>query len=142
MQTSNRILDDLARVANGAVSTLVGVKNEIDALVRQRVERLLNDADVVPREEFDAVKAMATKARTEQERLEKRIAGLEAKLGVKPAARTAKPAAKAKKSAAKARKPAATKKKSAAKARKPAAKAKKPAATKKKSAARRSPGKR
>ncbi len=128
MQTSNRILDDLARVANGAVSTLVGVKNEIDALVRQRIERLLNDADMVPRQEFDAVKAMAAKARTEQERLEKRIAGLEARLGVKPAARTAKPAAKA-------RKP-------AAKARKPAAKARKPAATKKKSAAKRSPGKR
>ncbi|MFQ5619548.1 MAG: accessory factor UbiK family protein [Rhodospirillales bacterium] len=121
MQTSNRILDDLARVANGAVSTLVGVKNEIDALVRQRVERLLNDADVVPREEFDAVKAMAAKARTEQERLEKRIAGLEARLGVKPAARTAKPAAKARKSAT-------TKKNPAAKARK--------------SAAKRSPGKR
>ena len=117
MQTSNRILDDLARVANGAVSTLVGVKNEIDALVRQRIERLLNDADMVPRQEFDAVKAMAAKARTEQERLEKRIAGLEAKLGVKPAARTAKPAAKARKPAAKARKPAATKKKSAAKRR-------------------------
>ena len=110
MQTSNRILDDLARVANGAVSTLVGIKNEIDALVRQRIERLLNDADVVPREEFDAVKAMAAKARTEQERLEKRIAGLEAKLGVKPVARTAKSTAKAKKSAA-------TKKKSAAKRR-------------------------
>ena len=108
MQTSNRILDDLARVANGAISTLVGIKNEIDALVRQRLERLLNDADVVPREEFDAVKAMAAKARTEQERLEKRIAGLEAKLGVKPAARTAKPAAKARKSTA-------TQKKSAAK---------------------------
>ncbi len=121
MQTSNRILDDLARVANGAVSTLVGIKNEIDALVRQRVERLLNDANVVPREEFDAVKAMAAKARTEQEKLEKRVAGLEAKLGVKPAARTAKPAAKA---------------------RKPAAKARKTTAAKKKSAARRGPGKR
>ena len=117
MQTSNRILDDLARVANGAASTLVGIKNEIDALVRQRIERLLNDADVVPREEFDAVKAMAAKARTEQERLEKRVAGLEAKLGVKPAARTAKPAAKAKKPAAKAKKSAPTKKKSATKRR-------------------------
>ena len=134
MQTSNRILDDLARVANGAVSTLVGIKNEIDALVRQRIERLLNDADVVPREEFDAVKAMAAKARTEQERLEKRIAGLEAKLGVKPAARTAKGAAKAKKTAAAAKAKTAAGKKKPAKA--------KSAARKKKSAARRSPGKR
>ena len=134
MQTRNRILDDLARVANGAVSTLVGIKNEIDALVRQRLERLLNDADVVPREEFDAVKAMAAKARTEQERLEKRIAGLEAKLGVKPAARTAKGAAKAKKTAAAAKAKTAAGKKKPAKA--------KSAARKKKSAARRSPGKR
>jgi BMFP domain-containing protein YqiC len=134
MQSSNRILDDLARVANGAVSTLVGIKNEIDALVRQRIERLLNDANVVPREEFDAVKAMAAKARTEQERLEKRIAGLEAKLGVKPAARTAKPAAKAKKTAAAAKAKTVARKKKPAKA--------KSAATKKKSAARRSPGKR
>ncbi len=125
MQTSNRILDDLARVANGAVSTLVGIKNEIDALVRQRIERLLNDADVVPREEFDAVKAMAAKARAEQERLERRIAGLEARLGVKPAARAAKPAAKAKKSAATKKKPARAK----------------TAARKRKSAAGRSPGK-
>ena len=127
MQTSNRILDDLARVANGAVSTLVGIKNEIDALVRQRIERLLNDANVVPREEFDAVKAMAAKARTEQERLEKRIAGLEAKLGVKPAAR--------------ARKTAATAKAETAAGKKKPAKAKS-AARKKKPAARRSPGKR
>ncbi len=134
MQSSNRILDDLARVANGAVSTLVGIKNEIDALVRQRIERLLNDANVVPREEFDAVKAMAAKARTEQERLEKRIAGLEAKLGVKPAARTAKPAAKAKKTAAAAKAKTVARKKKPAKA--------KSAATKKKSAAKRSPGKR
>ncbi len=126
MQTSNRILDDLARVANGAVSTLVGIKNEIDALVRQRVERLLNDADVVPREEFDAVKAMAAKARTEQERLEKRIAGLEAKLGVKPAARTRKSAAAAKAKTARKKKPAKAK----------------TAATKRKPAARRGPGRR
>ena len=124
MQTSNRILDDLARVANGAISTLVGIKNEIDALVRQRIERLLNDADVVPREEFDAVKAMAAKARTEQERLEIRIAGLEARLGVKPAAGTAKPAARARKSAARKKTPATAK----------------TAARKKKPAARRSPG--
>ncbi|MEK9723417.1 MAG: accessory factor UbiK family protein [Rhodospirillaceae bacterium] len=68
MQTSNRILDDLARVANGAVSTLVGVKDEIEALVRQRVERLLADADLVTRDEFEAVKAMAAEARAEQER--------------------------------------------------------------------------
>jgi BMFP domain-containing protein YqiC len=91
MQTSNRILDDLARVANGAVSTLSGVKGEIDAMVRQRIEHLLVDADLVPRDEFDAVKAMAAEARAEQDRLAKRVAALEAQLGkstVKKAALT------------------------------------------------------
>ena len=90
MQTSNRILDDLARVANGAVSTLSGVKGEIDAMVRQRIERLLVDADLVPRDEFDAVKAMAAEARAEQDRLTKRVAALEAQLG-KSAAKKAAP---------------------------------------------------
>ena len=77
MQTSNRLFDDLAKVANGAVSTLVGVKDEIEALVRQRVDKLLADADLVPREEFEVVKAMVAEARTEQERLSKRLATLE-----------------------------------------------------------------
>lgn len=92
MQTSNRILDDLARVANGAVSTLVGVKDEIEALVRQRVERLLADADLVTRDEFEAVKAMAAEARAEQERLAKRVAALEKAAAAKTAAK--KPAAR------------------------------------------------
>jgi len=95
MQTSNRLFDDLARVANGAVSTLVGVKDEIEALVRQRVDKLLADADLVPREEFEAVKAMAAEARAEQERLAKRISALE-KSGPKPRAKASsrKPAGK------------------------------------------------
>ena len=77
MQTSNRLLDDLAKVANGAVSTLVGVKDEIEALVRQRVDKLLADADLVPREEFEVVKAMVIEARAEQEHLSRRLAALE-----------------------------------------------------------------
>lgn len=80
MQTRSRIVDDLARVASGAVSTLAGVKGEIEALVRHRVERLLADIDAVPRDEFEAVKAMAATARAEQERLEQRVAILEAQL--------------------------------------------------------------
>lgn len=90
MQTSNRVLDDLAKVANGAVSTLVGIKAELDALIRQRLERLVDRLDLVPREEFDAVKAMAAKARTEQEKLERRVAELEARLvrAARPTRRT------------------------------------------------------
>ena len=80
MQTNNRILDDLAKVANGAVSTLVGVKSEIEATVRQQLERLLADLDLVQRDEFDAIKEVAIAARTEQEKLEKRIVALEAAL--------------------------------------------------------------
>jgi BMFP domain-containing protein YqiC len=80
MQTSNRFFDDLAKMASGAASTVVGVRQEIEALVRQRIERLVADFDLVRRDEFEAVKAMAANARAEQERLERRMAELEAKL--------------------------------------------------------------
>ena len=80
MQTNNRILDDFAKVANGAVSTLVGIKSEIEASVRQQLDRLLSEMDLVPRDEFDAMKAVAIAARTEQEKQEKRIAALEAQI--------------------------------------------------------------
>ncbi len=102
MQTTNRILDDLAKMANGAVSTLAGVKDEIDVLVRQRIERLLANADMVPRDEFDAVKEMASRARQGQEDLEARVAALEAKLGIKPPVRPAAKKKTAKPGAAKA----------------------------------------
>ena len=94
MQTSNRFLDDIAKVANSAVSTLSGVKGEVEAIVRQQLDRLLSDMDLVPRDEFDAVKAMAAKARTEQEILEKRVAKLEAALAKKAAPSAGKPTRK------------------------------------------------
>lgn len=80
MQTSNRILDDMAKVASGAVSAVTGVKGDADNFLRRHVEKLLNEMDLVTREEFDAVKAMAANARSEQEKLEARVAELEAKL--------------------------------------------------------------
>jgi BMFP domain-containing protein YqiC len=80
MQTSNRLLDDLAKVASGAASTLAGIKDEINGLIRQQLERLIADLDLVGREEFEAVKATAATARAEQEKLEKRMVRLEAKL--------------------------------------------------------------
>ena len=80
MQVDNRFLDDLARVANGAVGALSGVREEVEAMVRQRVERLLADMDLVTRDEFEAVKAVAAKARLEQEALEDRVATLEVAL--------------------------------------------------------------
>ncbi len=97
MQTQNKLFDDLARVANGAVSTVMSMKDEIDALVRQKIERYLNSADLVSREEFEVVKAMAAKAREENDALQARIAALEAaaKPASKPKAKRATPAKKA-----------------------------------------------
>jgi BMFP domain-containing protein YqiC len=83
MQTSNRLLDDLAKVANGAVSTLSGVKTEIETLIRQQIDKLLVSNDLVAREEFEVVKAMAAEARLQQENLEKRVEELEAALNNK-----------------------------------------------------------
>ena len=81
MQTENRLLDDLARMANGALNTLAGLREEVENRVRERVERMLADMDMVPREEFDAIKAMAQKARAEQEGLAARVADLERRIG-------------------------------------------------------------
>jgi BMFP domain-containing protein YqiC len=80
MQTENRLLDDLARMANGALNTLSGLRDEVENRVRERVERMLADMDMVPREEFDAVKAMAQKARAEQEDLAAKVAELERRI--------------------------------------------------------------
>lgn len=77
MQTDNRLFDDLARVASGALSTLAGLREEIEMRVRERFERFAGEVNLVTREEFDAVKAMAAKAREEQEALAARVAALE-----------------------------------------------------------------
>ncbi len=83
MQTQNRLLDDLARVATGALGVAAGMGGEIEARLRDRFEKILSNMDLVTREEFDAVKAMAAKARAEQETLARRVAALEARLGAK-----------------------------------------------------------
>jgi BMFP domain-containing protein YqiC len=80
-QTTNRILDDLAKLMTDAAGAAEGVKREIETIVKAQGERMLAGMDVVKREEFEAVKAMAAKAREENERLEARIAALEARRG-------------------------------------------------------------
>ena len=80
MQSENRFFDDLARVASGAFGAIAGLRTEVETLVRQRFERLLADLDLVKREEFEVVRAMAARARTEQEDLAIRVADLEARL--------------------------------------------------------------
>jgi BMFP domain-containing protein YqiC len=80
MQSQNRFFDDIARVASGAVGALSGVRGEIEARLRDQFERMLAGMDLVSREEFEAVKAMAAKAREEQELLRLRVEALEAQL--------------------------------------------------------------
>ncbi len=77
MQSQSRFFDDLARVAAGAVGSLSGVKSELESRLRDQLERVLAGMDLVTRDEFEAVKAMAAKARSEQEDLLRRVAELE-----------------------------------------------------------------
>jgi len=80
MQTDNRWFDDIARAANGALGALAGLRAEIESQVRSRLDQWLKTQNFVTREEFEAVKAMAAKARLENEALGARIAQLEATL--------------------------------------------------------------
>jgi BMFP domain-containing protein YqiC len=79
-QTTGRFFDELGKLITDAAGAADGVRKEIERIVRSQAERVLNGLDVVQREEFDAVKAMAQKAREENERLNERTAALEAAL--------------------------------------------------------------
>jgi BMFP domain-containing protein YqiC len=83
MAIDNRILDDLAKVAAGALSGVSGMKQEIESRLRQQFERILAGMDLVKREEFEVVKAMAAKARSEQDDLAARLEKIEARLAWK-----------------------------------------------------------
>lgn len=87
MQTDNRFLDDLAKLAAGAMGTAHGVKTEIEAMVRQKFAAWLSDLDLVKREEFEAVKEMAEKARLENERLAQKLGALEDLVGLSQASK-------------------------------------------------------
>ena len=80
MQSDNPILDDLAKLAGAAAGTMHGVKGEIEAAVKARVERLISELDLVPREEFEVVREMARLARQENDALRIRIEEVEARL--------------------------------------------------------------
>ena len=83
MQTRNPFIDDLTKMANGAMGALTGVKDEVEARVRDQIARILDGMDIPRRDEFDAVKAMAAKAREESEALKARLDALEVKLAAK-----------------------------------------------------------
>jgi BMFP domain-containing protein YqiC len=79
-QTTGRIFDELARLMTDAAGAAQGVRSEVETLMRGQAERILRELDIPQREEFEAVRAMAQKAREENALLEKRIAELEAEL--------------------------------------------------------------
>ena len=79
-QTSNRFFDDLSRLMTDAAGLADGARREAQTFARSQLERMLAGMDLVSREEFEAVREMAAKARDENERLAVRIAALEAKL--------------------------------------------------------------
>lgn len=78
MALRRRMMDDIAKLSTAAAGLMQGAGKEAETLFRQRLERLLDRMDLVTREEFDAVKAMAAKAREENEALAARLAQLEA----------------------------------------------------------------
>jgi BMFP domain-containing protein YqiC len=87
MQTDSRLFDDVARVATSAMGAASGLRGEFDSIVRRQLERILARMDLVSRDEFDAVKEMAAKARSEQEALAERVEILEARLAERPEVR-------------------------------------------------------
>lgn len=79
MQTRNKILDDIAQLMNNAAGVAQGAKSEAETAVKGMMDRWMADRDFVSRDEFDAVRAMAQKAREENEALKARLDALEAK---------------------------------------------------------------
>ena len=77
-QTNNRFLDELAKLMTDAAGAAQGMRRDFETMLKSQGERMLREMDVVQREEFEAVKAMAAKAREENEQLAARVAALEA----------------------------------------------------------------
>ena len=78
MQTRSKIFDDISQLMTNAAGVAQGVREEAETALKSRLDRWLSDRDLVTREEFEAVRAMAQKAREENDALEARIAVLEA----------------------------------------------------------------
>jgi BMFP domain-containing protein YqiC len=85
MQSQNRLFDDFVKVMNGAAGTIAGMSREAQAAMQERARAWIGGLDLVSREEFEAVKAMAAAAREENEALKSRLDALEAKAGKAPA---------------------------------------------------------
>ena len=79
MQTRNKLMDDISQLVTNAMGVAHGACEEAETAMKSMIDRWLADRDFVTREEFDAVRAMAQKAREENAALEARIAALEAR---------------------------------------------------------------
>ena len=79
MQTRNRFMDDISQLMTNAMGVAQGARAEAETAVQGMLDRWMADRDFITREEFDAVRAMATKAREENEALKARIEALEAR---------------------------------------------------------------
>ena len=90
MQTENRFLDGMARFLTDAAGAAQAFRSEMESVIKVRFERLISDLDLVQREEFEAVKAMAAKARAENEKLTARLAKLETAIAL-ASAKSARP---------------------------------------------------
>ena len=90
----NRILDEFAKLMTDAAGAAQGVRREVETAFRGQAERVLNSMEIVQREEFEAVREMALKARAENEKLAARVAELEAQLGGNAPKVAEKPAAR------------------------------------------------
>ena len=81
MQTRNKIMDDISQLMTNAMGVAQGAREEAETAMKSMIDRWLADRDFVTREEFEAVRAMAQKAREENAALEARLAALEARIG-------------------------------------------------------------
>lgn len=80
MQTKNPFLDDIAQLMTNAIGAAQGVNEEVQALVRAQMERFIADMDLVSREEFEVMKALAQEAKGEAEALREEVVALRARL--------------------------------------------------------------
>ena len=96
MQSENRLFDDFVKMMNGFAGTMAGMGREAESSAREKMREWMGGMNFVSRDEFEAVKAMAAKAREENDALKARVAALEAKLGgtASKAAPKRKPGAK------------------------------------------------
>lgn len=78
MQTRNKVLDDISQLMTNAMGVAQGAKTEAETAMKSMMDRWLADRDFVTREEFDAVRAMAQKAREENEALKTRLDAMDA----------------------------------------------------------------